>query len=92
MFLDAGWRFVEGHDVGGREAAGRLQMGQCQWRSVGETRRHLMEIPEELYMQDQKKKWDKLDALEKGMINESADRVEGSVRRDHHQSVAVKLH
>jgi len=79
MFLDAGWRFVEGATTSADGEAGRAsQMGSAVRRSVGEgTHAYLMEIPEELYMQDQKKKWDKLDALEKGMINESADRVEG---------------
>jgi len=79
MFLDAGWRMVEGETTSADGEAGRAsQIGTPVRRSVGAgVYAFLMEIPEELYMRDQKLKWDKLDALEKGMINESADKVEG---------------
>lgn len=80
MFLDAGWRMVEGDvtTAADGEAGRPSQVGAAVRRSVGAgVQAYLMEIPEELYEQDQRKKWDKLDAQEKGMIDESASQVEG---------------
>jgi len=80
MFLEAGWRFVDGEETTSADGeAGRAsQIGSAVRRSVGAgVHAYLMEIPKELYERDQKMKSDRVDQLEKGMIDESAKKVEG---------------
>ncbi len=68
MFKDAGWKPVLKESVGDDRAGKATSMGSSVNPSVGGGQRAiLMEIPEELYLEDEKVKQDKIDQVEKEM-------------------------
>ncbi len=73
QFIDAGWKPVEGDiDTGGGQIGDFSLPGSIVTRGVGNNDINvLMEIPEELYMKDQRAKWRELDETEALMNRDS---------------------
>lgn len=78
-FMAAGWAPVEKEQVGDPHAGDPSRMGSMTTKSVGAgTRAVLMEIPEELYREDQKDKQERVNALEAAMESDIRNKLGGS--------------
>lgn len=78
-FKIAGWTPVENESIGDPHAGDPSRVGSITTKSVGAgVKAILMEIPEDLYREDQKEKQRAVDALEEAMEQDIKNKLGGS--------------
>lgn len=78
-FKLAGWQPVEGESIGDPHAGDASSLGSASTKSVGGgVKAMLMEIPRDLYEEDQRDKLKKVDTLEEAMESDIKNKLGGS--------------